>query len=99
MRFLILLLVLCWGIWLLLRAVARALRNLLNAAPIRSASAPHAAQSTAVTRRLVRDPVCGVHIAEARAIPLRNGTELVHFCSPACRDKYIAGEGKFAANG
>jgi hypothetical protein len=52
-------------------------------------------------RRLVRDPVCGVHVAEVLAIPLREGGEVVHFCSKACRDKYAASANpqKFAANG
>jgi len=100
MRLLILLLVICWGIWLLLRAVARALRSLLGATPLRTRSSGESAtQDTAMARRLVRDPVCGVHVAEARAIPLREGTALVHFCSAACRDKYVAGGSKLAANG
>jgi len=52
--------------------------------------------------RLVRDPVCGVYVAEVLAIPLREGTQTVHFCSIACRDKYAGGRGmteKMAANG
>ena len=51
------------------------------------------------SRRLVRDPVCGVHITEDRAIPLRVRGEVVHFCSVACRDQYAGNEQKFAANG
>ena len=99
MRFLILLLVLFWAVWLLLRAVARMLRNLLSAPPVGNRPADaDVGQNTAITRRLVRDPVCGVHVAEALAIPLRTGTERVHFCSTACRDKYVAGESKMAAN-
>ena len=39
-------------------------------------------------RRLVRDPICGTHIAESLAIPLRDRGELVHFCSTRCRDEY-----------
>lgn len=49
-------------------------------------------------RRLVRDPVCGMHMAETLAIPLRNGNELMHFCSVECRDKYVKGTQKLAAN-
>ena len=40
------------------------------------------------SRRLVRDPVCGMHIAEVLAIPLRQGSEILYFCSTACRDAY-----------
>jgi hypothetical protein len=50
-------------------------------------------------RRLVRDPVCGVHVAEVLSIPLREGTETLHFCSIVCRDQYMNGGKKLAANG
>jgi hypothetical protein len=52
-----------------------------------------------VRRKLVRDPVCGMHMAETIAIPLRDGNELHHFCSLQCRDKYVTGTRKLAANG
>jgi len=42
-----------------------------------------------MARRLVRDPACGAHVAEVLAIPLREGGELLHFCSIACRDEYL----------
>jgi YHS domain-containing protein len=99
MRFLIVLLVICWGLGLLLRAVLRLVRNVLNSAAPPTRPDVSASQDTALARRLVRDPVCGVHVAEARAIPLRSGAEIVHFCSAACRDKYVASAGKLAANG
>jgi len=50
-------------------------------------------------RRLVRDPVCEMHVAEVLAVPLRESGELVHFCSTGCRDKYVSGTQKLAANG
>jgi YHS domain-containing protein len=50
-------------------------------------------------RRLVRDPVCGMYLAETLAIPYREGGELVHFCSAECRTKYAAGSLRRAANG
>jgi len=50
-------------------------------------------------RKLVRDPVCGIHMAETIAIPLRNGNELLHFCSVECRDSYVKGIHKMAASG
>ena len=49
-------------------------------------------------RLLVRDPVCGVHIAEVLAIPLRENGELLHFCSLSCRDAYLNSSRKLAAN-
>jgi YHS domain-containing protein len=99
MRFLILLVVLFWAIALLVRAIGRGLRNLVNPAPPQSRSVSEAGYDRSLAERLVRDPICGVHITESRAILLRNGTELVHFCSAACRDKFIARESRIAANG
>ncbi len=52
----------------------------------------------AVSRRLVRDPICGMHMAETIAVPLRNGGELLHFCSVECRDRFLKGSQKLAAN-
>jgi YHS domain-containing protein len=98
MRFLIWLVVLCWAVALLRRAVAWILRSFLSS--LTGAKASPSTQESAITsHRLVRDPVCGVHIAEERAIPLRTGGEIVHFCSVACRDQYASREQKFAANG
>jgi len=98
MRFLIWLLVLCWAVAMLGRAIRWILRGVLNSLARRD-GAPANSQPAASSRRLVRDPVCGVHIAEERAIPLRAGGEVVHFCSVTCRDQYVASEEKFAANG
>jgi len=58
-----------------------------------------AAPAMAGTRRLVRDPLCGVHVDETLAIPFREESQLLHFCSTACRDRYAGNTRKFAANG
>ena len=52
-----------------------------------------------VAQRLLRDPICGMHVAEGLAVPLREGWEILYFCSAACRDKYLSGTKRFAANG
>jgi hypothetical protein len=39
-----------------------------------------------------------MHMAETIAIPLRSGSELIHFCSMECREKYVSGTRKLAAN-
>jgi YHS domain-containing protein len=54
--------------------------------------------SDAVSQKLVRDPICGMHIAASLALMAKQGGENVYFCSPECRDKYFEGTGKFAAN-
>jgi YHS domain-containing protein len=97
-RFLFWLLVISWSVALLRRMVGWMLRNAAG-----NASQHPGEQNTmhaeAGTRRLVRDPVCGTHVAEEVAIPLQEGGKLLHFCSPACRDTYLGRERKFAANG
>jgi len=54
--------------------------------------------NNAVNQKLVRDPVCGVHIAETLALPLREGGQVLHFCSTACRDKYLNGTQRISAS-
>jgi hypothetical protein len=98
LRFVFWLVIVSWGVALLRRIVAWMLHGATNNGR-QSADVAPTAQIPGTARRLVRDPVCGVHIAEVLAIPLREGSELVHFCSTACRDKYAGSERKLAANG
>jgi YHS domain-containing protein len=97
-RFLFWLLVASWATWLLERFLARLLRNASAArgTPI-AGSVP--GDGRRLGRRLVRDPVCGVHVDETLSIPFREEGELLHFCSLACRDAYADSTRKFAANG
>ncbi len=37
---------------------------------------------------LKRDPVCGTFVAPSASVSKTVRGELLHFCSPACRDKY-----------
>jgi YHS domain-containing protein len=50
------------------------------------------------SQQLVRDPVCGIHVAAGLALPAKLGGETLYFCSPECRDKYLGTSKKFAAN-
>jgi YHS domain-containing protein len=76
------------GVALLLRGIARVLgTSALNSARPADSTC---AVPTSSERHLVRDPVCGMHLAEVLAIPLRDRGELLHFCSVACRDKYAS---------
>jgi YHS domain-containing protein len=95
-RFLFWLLVLSWGLRLLRRIVGSMLRN--ESAP-GSQAADTSAGISSTARRLVRDPVCGMHVDETLSIPFREGSELHHFCSAACRDAYAVNSRKLAANG
>jgi YHS domain-containing protein len=60
---------------------------------------PPPRRAAAANHRLVRDPICGTHVAEELAVTVTSGSEVVHFCSAACRDEYLSGTRKMAANG
>jgi|SRR5690242_5083098 len=105
MRFLFWLLVVSWGVALLRRLVAWMVRGAMPAQRDHDAdggvgvgSGSDPAQGGLAARKLVRDPVCGMHVAEQLSIPLREGGELVHFCSMECRDKYAKNAQRKAAN-
>jgi hypothetical protein len=85
-RFLFWLLVVSWSVALLRRLVAWMLRGGPQAA---TEGVQTARSETAGARRLVRDPVCGAHVAEVLSIPLGEGGALLHFCCTACRDQYL----------
>jgi hypothetical protein len=104
-RFLFCLLIVSSSVALLRRVLGWMLRGAMpaetdqDAAGSRAGAAAGDAQSGVAARRLVRDPVCGVHVAEVLAVPLRDGRELMHFCSAVCRDKYVNSTQRMAANG
>jgi YHS domain-containing protein len=54
--------------------------------------------NNAVNQKLVRDPVCGMHVAEGLALSVKQGGETVHFCSVECRDKFLDGIQKISAS-
>jgi len=97
-RFLFWLLVLSWGLRLLRRILGGILHDQTAPAP-GTPDVSREITDQAAARRLVRDPVCGMHVDETLSIPLRDAGELLHFCSPACRDAYAVNIRKFAANG
>jgi len=96
-RFLFWLLVISWSAWLLRRVFGSLLQNTANQQQRANASAEP--QNSNLTRRLVRDPVCGMHVDETLSIPMREGDQLLHFCSIGCRDAYVVSSKKFAASG
>ena len=80
LRFLFWVLLVSWVVKLLGRAIGGA-----GATP----TAPGDRESEpAGGKRLVKDPVCGMHMAEELALPLAAGGEVLHFCSEECRAKY-----------
>ena len=69
-RFLFWLLVLSWGVALLRRFAGWVLRKAVTEIPRQGASA-NTVNVPSDSRRLVHDPVCGMHLAEVLAIPVR----------------------------
>jgi hypothetical protein len=97
-RFLFWLLVLSWSVALLRRLVAWMLRGGAPETSTQGVEVAGTSETAGMARRLVRDPICGAHVAEVLSIPLREGGELLHFCSTACRDQYLlANAGKDAS--
>jgi YHS domain-containing protein len=80
-----------WLYWiviaLLLRLVWRSLFRSAWAQSEGGASGVHA--GPAIYKGLmVRDPVCGLHVPESRALVEHRAGERVFFCSEACRASY-----------
>lgn len=92
LRYLFWVVVVAWTVSLLRRLVSQ-----MGSGDVRS-TRDMDVPSDAVTQRLVRDPVCGMHLAEGLALPLKQGAETWFFCSAECRDKYLSQLKKFAAN-
>ena len=82
MRFLFWLLIVSWSVALLRRALAWMLRGAMPAQTEQDSGGAAAGagvgsessdpQSGVAARRLVRDPICGMHVAEVLAVPLRD---------------------------
>lgn len=94
-RFLFWVVIVSWGMRLAGRFISALLQPGRVREPLKPASDLNAEPGA---RLLVRDPVCGVHLAEVLAIPLRTNGEQLHFCSLACRDAYLNSSQKLAAN-
>jgi uncharacterized protein len=92
-RYVFWILVVSWSVSLLRRLV-----NSMAVPPESRSNEPMDVPSDAITRKLVRDPVCGMHLAAGLAITERQGGEMFYFCSEECREKFAGTPKKFAAN-
>jgi len=91
------LLLISWSLWLLRRIVSWLLRD-TRAKFQENQGAAMGSQAERSARRLVKDPVCGVHLDERLAVPLGDDGKVLHFCSTECRDRHLGGRREFAAH-
>lgn len=92
LRFLFWVLIVSWSVSLL----RRLLHSFGRAGTNRDE--PLDVPSSTVARKLVRDPVCGMHVAEGLAIVEHNGGETLYFCSEECRNRFVGEPKKYVAN-
>jgi len=83
LRFLFWVVVVSWSLAILRRIVGRMIG--VGVQPNPQPDMP----KDAANQKLVRDPVCGMHVAEGLALPLKQGAEILHFCSAECRENYL----------
>ena len=43
---------------------------------------------------MIQDPVCGIYFPRRNAVALRIENQDLHFCSAACRDRYVEEHGR-----
>jgi YHS domain-containing protein len=86
MRFLIVEVLLPLLVLWLVRNLIRSLFGGLHSSVARQP--PQKAPTIHTGGELKKDPVCGTFVSVDASVTKRVNGELVHFCSPACRDKY-----------
>ena len=62
----------------------------MSSSPQNGARPAQRPQTVPLTGELKKDPVCGTYTAAATALKQTIRGETVYFCSPQCRDKYVA---------
>jgi YHS domain-containing protein len=92
LKYLFWLLVVSWAAAMLQRVVGRMAGGQTRPSP--DLEVPN----NAGNQKLVRDPVCGMHVAEGLALPAKAGGETLYFCSAECRDKYFRGTQQISAS-
>lgn len=74
---------------LLILWVARSIfRSLFGGTPRAVSRPPRPTPTVSPGGELRKDPVCGTYVSADTSVTRRINGEVVHFCSPACRDKY-----------
>jgi YHS domain-containing protein len=73
---------------LIARAFWKVMDNVLEASGMTPRRSRGRRRGSPPAVRLVRDPVCGTHVAPSAALSLSDGSGTHYFCSPQCRDAY-----------
>ena len=68
--------------------IARAFWKMFDAILEGAGGTPRTRRAATPSMRLVRDPVCGMHVSPAASVTLAIGTTTHYFCSEACRDRF-----------
>jgi YHS domain-containing protein len=89
MRFLFVRVVVPLLIFWLVRGVLKSLFN-GSSAPVAAKPIRPVPTTVSLGGELKKDPVCGTYVSEDTAVTKRVGSQTLHFCSAACRDKYRA---------
>jgi YHS domain-containing protein len=86
MRFLFLEVLLPLLLFWLVRNILRTILGGMKSSSLRKSSRPSPTVHT--VGELKKDPVCGTFVSVDASVTKRVNGELVHFCSPGCRDNY-----------
>jgi YHS domain-containing protein len=82
-----------WRLFLLLMALTAVRYVLARIFPTKRAPQPRnpdrRAGRQAVSKRMVKDPQCGMYVAPELAVEARTAAGSLFFCSKECRDSYV----------
>ncbi|HSF17807.1 MAG TPA: YHS domain-containing protein [Vicinamibacteria bacterium] len=76
---------------ILARLVFRTLSDFVGSRSRAQVNGSDAPRRTLHKGRMVRDPVCGLHLPEGRALTAVQAGERFHFCSERCRAAFLDG--------
>jgi YHS domain-containing protein len=85
-RFFVIRILLPLAVFLILRALVKTIWAASKSPVSTKAGAP----GSPIGGELKKDPVCGTFVALDASVTRKVNGELIHFCSTACRDKYVA---------
>jgi YHS domain-containing protein len=73
-----------------IRSIARFVFRAWSGMTSRTGATGPAQRSSSPPTMLKQDPVCGTYVAIDSSLKTIKNGQVIHFCSPECRDKYLA---------